>query len=144
MFVMFFLCKEHIAGTSSEMTRRQSRHVISKEKKGGHKPEGPKPEGHWQATQHFFGKIIMNILYQNLDLSGGLQGEPPLPGPCTPSFKIQIFAYDFPQHVFFWKSARLPSSGQTCVKFATPLAKAFIFTSLCMFMFSKLGFLHVC
>ena len=41
-----FFYEGNIAGTSSEMTRRRSRRVISKEKTGGHRPEGPKPEGH--------------------------------------------------------------------------------------------------
>ena len=39
----------------------------------------------------FIGKIIWNILYKNLGLKGGVQGERPLPGPCTPPFKIQMF-----------------------------------------------------
>ena len=46
LFVFLQFCFNNIAGTSSEMTRRQSRRVISKEKTGGgHKSEGPAPEG---------------------------------------------------------------------------------------------------
>ena len=46
--------------------------------------------GHWKATGRILGNFLWKILYKNLDLKGGVQGEGTLPGLCTPPFKIQI------------------------------------------------------
>ena len=68
---------------------------------------GPRREenlgtGHWKATGRFFWKFGWKILYKNLDLKGGVQGEPPLPGPCTPPlrsrFVYRIFHHNFPKN----------------------------------------------
>ena len=39
--------------------------------------------GHWKATGRILGNFWWKILYKNLDLKGGVQGEGTLPGPCT-------------------------------------------------------------
>ena len=77
---------------------------------GWHKGEGPKPKGHWKATEHLIGKIIWKILYTNLDLKGGGTGAEKGGSPCPPlrsGFVHRLF-----HTTNFQKNVRLPSSGQ--------------------------------
>ena len=62
------------------------------------------------ATGHFFGKFIWKTLYKQLDLEeggtgGALPPRPLTPPPQGPDFYIRFSIW------FFWKSARLTSSG---------------------------------